>query len=69
MDYNTQRDILHLPEYGRHVQQMIEQVKKIPDREKRNEQIRAVIQIMAILGPYVYYCGFRHRCGFSLSDA
>ena len=30
---------------------MIEQVKKIPDREKRNEQIRAVIQIMAILNP------------------
>ena len=51
MDYNTQRDILHLPEYGRHVQQMIEQVKRIPDREKRNEQIRAVIQIMAILNP------------------
>ncbi len=44
MDYNTQRDILHLPEYGRHVQQMIEQVKKDSDREKRNEQIRAVIR-------------------------
>ncbi|NMB37687.1 MAG: DUF4290 domain-containing protein [Bacteroidales bacterium] len=51
MDYNTQRAKLHLPEYGRHVQQMIEQVKRIPDRDKRNEQIRAVIQVMATLNP------------------
>lgn len=51
MDYNTQRDKLILPEYGRNVQKMIEQVKAIPDREKRNEQIRAVIQVMGILNP------------------
>ena len=51
MDYNTQREKLVLPEYGRHVQKMIEQVKAIPDREKRNEQIRAVIQVMGILNP------------------
>lgn len=51
MDYNTQREKLLLPEYGRHVQKMIEQVKLIPDREKRNEQIKAVVAIMAILNP------------------
>lgn len=51
MDYNTQREKLVLPEYGRHVQKMIEQVKAIPDREKRNEQIRAVVQVMGILNP------------------
>lgn len=53
MDYNTQRDKLVLPEYGRHVQKMIEQVKAIPDRDKRNEQIRAVVQVMGILNPQV----------------
>lgn len=53
MDYNTQREKLVLPEYGRHVQKMIEQVKAIPDREKRNEQIRAVVQVMGILNPQV----------------
>lgn len=51
MDYNTQREKLRLPEYGRHVQEMIEQVKLIPDKEKRNEQIKAVVAIMAILNP------------------
>lgn len=51
MDYNTTREKLILPEYGRYVQQMIEQVKQIPDREKRNEQIRAIVSVMAILNP------------------
>ena len=51
MDYNTTRDKLILPEYGRHIQKMIEQVKEIPDRDKRNEQIQAVISIMEILNP------------------
>ena len=53
MDYNTQREKLILPEYGRWVQQMIEQVKTIPDREKRNRQIQAVIQVMAQVNPQV----------------
>ncbi len=51
MDYNTTREKLTMPEYGRHVQKMIEQVKLIPDREKRSEQIKEVVKIMAILNP------------------
>lgn len=51
MDYNTTRDKLIMPEYGRHIQKMIEQVKQIEDREKRNEQIRAVVSVMGILNP------------------
>lgn len=51
MDYNTTRDKLIMPEYGRHIQKMVEQVKEIPDKEKRNEQIKAVVQVMGILNP------------------
>lgn len=51
MDYNTQREKLVLPEYGRHIQKMIEQVKAIPDKEKRNEQMRAIVHIMGLLNP------------------
>ncbi|MBR5100395.1 MAG: DUF4290 domain-containing protein [Bacteroidales bacterium] len=53
MDYNTQREKLVLPEYGRHVQKMIEQVKAIEDKEKRSEQMRAVVQVMGILNPQI----------------
>ena len=40
-----------MPEYGRHVQKMINYVKNIEDREKRNEQIRAVLTTMGVLNP------------------
>ena len=53
MDYNTQREKLILPEYGRHVQKMIEQVKAIEDKEKRSQQMRAVVQVMSILNPQI----------------
>ena len=42
MDYNTQREKLILPEYGRNVQKMIEQVKAIENKEKRSEQMRSI---------------------------
>ena len=62
MDYNTQREKLILPEYGRYVQKMVEMVKAIPDREKRNEQIRAVVQVMAQLNPQVReMVDYRHK--------
>ena len=50
-DYNTQRKKLLMPEYGRNVQKMVEYVKGIPDRDKRNEQIKAVVGVMGTLNP------------------
>lgn len=62
MDYNTQRDKLLMPEYGRHVQKMINFVTDITDREKRNEQAKAVIQIMGILNPQLRDLNdFKHK--------
>ncbi len=62
MDYNTQRSKLLMPEYGRHVQKMIDYVKNIPDREKRNEQIRAVLSVMGILNPQLRDINdFKHK--------
>ena len=43
MDYNTQRKKLIMPEYGRNVQKMIEQVMRIEDKDKRNEQIKTIL--------------------------
>lgn len=54
MLYNTEKKSLRLPEYGRNVQKMVEYVKSIPDREKRNRQARAVVRVMEILNPSVH---------------
>ena len=51
MDYNTQRSKIKMPEYGRHVQKMIDYVTSIPDKEKRNEQVLAVVGVMGVLNP------------------
>jgi len=62
MDYNTQREKLIMPEYGRYVQTMLQQIKSIPDREKRNEQARAVVNAMGILNPQLRDMNdFKHK--------
>ncbi|MCD8208912.1 MAG: DUF4290 domain-containing protein [Bacteroidales bacterium] len=52
--YNTQRKSLKLPEYGRNVQKMVEYLRSLPDREKRNEQAWAVIRVMETVNPQVH---------------
>jgi len=53
-DYNTGRKGLRLPEYGRNVQKMVAGLMEIEDREKRNEQARAVVKVMELLNPQVH---------------
>ncbi len=50
-NYNNTRPKLHLPEYGRHIQQMVEALSLIDDRAERNKQARAVIAVMGNLNP------------------
>ena len=52
--YNTERVTLHIPEYGRNVQKMVAYLKTIEDRQKRNEQAKAIIKVMEILNPAVH---------------
>ncbi len=52
--YNTERVKLYIPEYGRNVQKMVDYLKTIEDRKKRNEQARAIIKVMEILNPAVH---------------
>ncbi|HSC54437.1 MAG TPA: DUF4290 domain-containing protein [Phnomibacter sp.] len=51
MDYNTGRGSLQMREYGRHVQQMVEYLLTLEDKEQRQRNAEAVIEIMSILNP------------------
>ena len=42
-----------MPEYGRNVLGMVEQLRDIEDREKRTRQARAIIKVMEMLNPQV----------------
>ena len=54
LDYNTERETLAMPEYGRNVVKMVEELRGIEDRAKRSEQARAVVKVMEILNPQVH---------------
>ncbi len=50
-DYNTQRPHLAIPEYGRHVQRMVDHCMEVEDREHRNRTAKAIIQVIGRLNP------------------
>ena len=52
--YNTEVEKLDMPEYGRNVLKMVQQLKAIPDRDKRTEQAKAVVKVMESLNPQVH---------------
>ncbi len=62
MEYNTQRSKMSISEYGRNIQKMIESLLIIEDREKRNQQARAIIQVMGQLNPHLRDVNdFKHK--------
>lgn len=52
--YNTEVEKLEMPEYGRNVLKMVEQLRDIPDKAKRTEQAGAVVKVMESLNPQVH---------------
>ncbi len=62
MEYNTTRNQLIIKEYGRHIQKMVDHVLTIEDREKRQKNANAVIELMGILNPHLKNVeDFRHK--------
>lgn len=51
MEYNTQREKMIIPEYGRHIQKMVEYCLTIKDREKRNKYAKTIIVAMGQVNP------------------
>ncbi|GAP43275.1 hypothetical protein TBC1_111425 [Lentimicrobium saccharophilum] len=51
MDYNSTREKLIIPEYGRNVQKMVAYVISIEDREKRTNLAKTLVNVMAQLHP------------------
>jgi hypothetical protein len=62
MDYNSQRKKLPLPEYGRNIQNMVDYLFTIEDKEKRNRSAQVVIDVMGNLYPYLRdVAEFKHK--------
>lgn len=53
LEYNTDREQLIIPEYGRHLQKMINYAKALPTKEERNKVSKAIIDVMGNLQPHL----------------
>ena len=53
MEYNTTREKLILPEYGRNVQNMISHAMEVKDKKERNNAAKAIIEVMGQLNPHL----------------
>lgn len=53
LEYNAERPHLIIPEYGRHLQKLIDQATEIADREERNKAAKYIIQVMGSLNPHL----------------
>lgn len=53
LEYNTDRSHLAIPEYGRHIQKMIEQTVAMEDTEKRLKNAESIIAVMGNLNPHL----------------
>ena len=51
LDYNTQRERLMLPEYGREVQKMVDYAITLPTREERQRCAETIVAIMERMFP------------------
>ncbi|WP_332022834.1 DUF4290 domain-containing protein [Kaistella sp.] len=51
MEYNTNRPQLHMPEYGRIIQQLVERCKELATKEERNEMAVAIVDFMGQRNP------------------
>ncbi|MDR2887663.1 MAG: DUF4290 domain-containing protein [Bacteroidales bacterium] len=61
-DYNTQRQRMTLPEYGRNVQKMVDYVKTIENRNERNRAAKTIVKVMGNLNTHLRDVGdFKHK--------
>ncbi|WP_375238912.1 DUF4290 domain-containing protein [Aurantibacter sp.] len=53
IEYNTEREHLIIPEYGRHMQKMINYAKAQENKEERNKIAKAIIAVMGNMQPHL----------------
>ncbi len=61
-NYNTVREKMAIPEYGRNIHKMVKHISTIEDREERNKAARTIISIMGNMNPHLRDINdFKHK--------
>ena len=62
LEYNSERVNLIIPEYGRHIQKMVNQAVECKNKSERNDMAKAIIGVMGNLNPHLRdVADFQHK--------
>ena len=53
LEYNSERERLIIPEYGRHIQKLVNHCVALKEKEERNTMAKAIINVMGNLQPHL----------------
>ena len=53
IEYNSERSLLIIPEYGRHIQKLVNHCVALETKEERNKMAKAIIDVMGNLQPHL----------------
>jgi len=53
LEYNSEREHLIIPEYGRHIQKLVNHCMAIENEEERNVMANAIVKVMGNLQPHL----------------
>ena len=53
LEYNAERSHLIIPEYGRHLQKLIDLATEIIDKDERNKAAKYIIDVMGTMNPHL----------------
>jgi len=53
LEYNGERPHLIIPEYGRHIQKLVDNCVALEDVEERNKMAKAIVDVMGNLQPHL----------------
>lgn len=53
LEYNSERPLLIIPEYGRHIQKLVDHCVSLETKEERNKMAQAIVDVMGNLQPHL----------------
>lgn len=53
LEYNSDRPKMIIPEYGRHIQKLVNHCVALPSKEERNTMAQAIVDVMGNLQPHL----------------
>ncbi len=53
LEYNSGRSLMIIPEYGRHIQKLVNHCVALESKEERNKMAKAIVDVMGNLQPHL----------------